>query len=380
MDLGVRKTRADETDVLMAMFDYSRNLMRAAGNRDQWVGGYPQRSLVENDIAKGQSYVVTEGDAVAGTFVFFTDEEPTYRTIHHGHWMDESEGYGTMHRMARSEGRHGIAAAAIGWCAQRTESLRADTHEDNYVVQRLLERHNFVYCGMIQLEDGSWRKAYQRMNYLTVTPQLRMYVEERILPLYDNFDEAHGRSHVLRVMAQSMALARHYGLNADMVYTIAAFHDAGLREGRDTHHVVSGRYIRTWPILRQWFDAEQIEVMAQAAEDHRASSLRAPRSIYGMIVAEADRDIDSERIVLRALQFGLEHCPEAGKEGQWHRMVSHLREKYGADGYMKLWIPESANARRLEELRRLMEDEVRLRQLFERLYRPKQESGADDDA
>lgn len=212
------------------------------------------------------------------------------------------------------------------------------------------------------------------MNYLNVDTALQQYVAQHILPLHDHYDEAHQRSHIETVISNSMALAQHYDVNPDMVYAIAAYHDTGICEGRERHHLVSGRIVRNDVQLQQWFNAEQIETMAQAVEDHRASSQQEPRSIYGMIVTEADRDIDSEKIVLRTLQYGWKHYPDLGKEAQWERMVDHLEEKYSERGYLHLWLPESPNAQRLEELRQLIKDRVALRALFERLQRPQQES------
>lgn len=210
------------------------------------------------------------------------------------------------------------------------------------------------------------------MNYPAVDPSLQQYVEQHVLPLYDHFDEAHRRDHVESVIANSMALAQHYDVDPDMVYTIAAYHDVGMSGGRERHHIVSGQHIRQSSALRQWFNADQIETLAQAVEDHRASANHAPRSIYGKIVAEADRDIDSEKIVLRTLQYGWKHYPDLDKEGQWHRMVTHLEEKYGRHGYLRLWLSESDNVQRLEALRTLIEDRTALRALFEQLQSPQQ--------
>ena len=194
------------------------------------------------------------------------------------------------------------------------------------------------------------------------------YIEQDILPRYDHFDAAHQRNHAEEVIERSLALAEHYDVDADMVYAIAAYHDTGLCEGRDTHHLVSGRIIREDQRLREWFDEDQIETMAQAAEDHRASSGHEPRSIYGKIVAEADRLIRPEKVIRRTIQFGLDHHPELDKEGQYQRFREHLLEKYSDTGYLRLWIPESDNASRLEELRAIIRDENAMREAFEQLF------------
>ena len=198
--------------------------------------------------------------------------------------------------------------------------------------------------------------------------QLKTYIEQEILPRYEHFDAAHQRNHAEEVIERSLALAKHYDVAEDMVYAIAAYHDTGLCESRDTHHLVSGRIIREDKKLREWFDEAQIETMAQAAEDHRASSGHEPRSIYGKIVAEADRLITPQKVIRRTIQYGLDHYPELDKEGQYRRFREHLLEKYSDNGYLRLWIPESDNAVRLEELRKIIRDEKAMREAFESSY------------
>lgn len=201
-----------------------------------------------------------------------------------------------------------------------------------------------------------------------ITSTLLHFIEQDILPRYDHFDAAHQRNHAEEVIERSLALAEYYDVDTNMVYAIAAYHDTGLCEGRDTHHLVSGRIIREDTKLREWFDDDQIETMAQAAEDHRASSGHEPRSIYGKIVAEADRLISPEKVIRRTIQFGLDHHPELDKEGQYQRFREHLLEKYSDTGYLRLWIPESDNATRLEELRAIIRDENAIREAFEQLF------------
>ena len=201
-----------------------------------------------------------------------------------------------------------------------------------------------------------------------IDKNLIAYIEQEILPRYDHFDAAHQRNHAEEVIERSLALTEYYNVDTNMVYAIAAYHDRGLCEGRDTHHLVSGRIIRKDMKLREWFDDDQIETMAQAAEDHRASSGHEPRSIYGKIVAEADRLISPEKVIRRTIQFGLDHHPELDKEGQYQRFREHLLEKYSDTGYLRLWIPESDNAARLEELRAIIRNENAMRETFENAY------------
>lgn len=197
-----------------------------------------------------------------------------------------------------------------------------------------------------------------------IRQDLQAYIEREILPRYGSFDAAHRRDHVEMVIRQSLELAEQTGADTEMAYVIAAYHDTGLCEGRERHHLVSGSIIRTDQNLLQWFSPEQIETMACAAEDHRASVDHAPRTLYGRIVAEADRFIDPETIVRRTVQYGLEHYPELDKTGHYERTLQHLHEKYGRNGYLKLWFTDSPNAKRLESLRQIIDDEPQLRRLF----------------
>ena len=197
---------------------------------------------------------------------------------------------------------------------------------------------------------------------------MKEYIETSILPRDLYFDKAHGVDHAEYVIRQSLELARYYDVDTDMVYAIAAYHDTGLAVDRKTHHMESGRIVRNDTRLPEWFTPEQIETMAQAVEDHRASNSMEPRSIYGKIVAEADRQIDGMTILRRTVQFGLNHYPELDMEGHWERTLEHINEKYAEGGYLKLWIPESPNAQRLKDFQSMIKDTSKLRSLFEEIY------------
>ena len=199
--------------------------------------------------------------------------------------------------------------------------------------------------------------------------EIKAFVEREIVPRYDGFDAGHGRDHVETVISQALKLAEYYP-EADrcLLLVAAAYHDLGLVNGRENHHTDSARIVRDDERLRQWFSEEEIGTIADAAEDHRASSDHEPRTIYGRIVAEADRIIDGETIVRRALQYGMKHEPGLDREGQYRRLMEHMREKYDYGGYLKLWIPESDNARNLEAFRQTLADEKAFRHMFDTIY------------
>ena len=215
----------------------------------------------------------------------------------------------------------------------------------------------------------SWRDGIPFISiFVNMNKSLTEFIEERIIPMYDGFDAGHGREHVQAVIEEAVRLSGFYDVDEDMAYTAAAYHDTGLCVDRKTHHLESGRIIREDKELGRWFTREQIEVIAQAAEDHRASSDHEPRTIYGKIIAEADRQIIPESIILRTVQYGFVHYPELDKEGHWKRTCEHMAEKYDVGGYLKLWIPESRNAEGLARLREIIHNKSRLRECFEAAF------------
>uniref|UniRef100_UPI00402644F4 HD domain-containing protein n=1 Tax=Prevotella sp. TaxID=59823 RepID=UPI00402644F4 len=207
-----------------------------------------------------------------------------------------------------------------------------------------------------------------------VSLEIMEFVERQILPRYNAFGESHGLRHVTRVIKNSLRLADVTGADIDMVYVIAAYHDLGMEGPRAIHHLTSGKILMADARLKKWFNADQLKVMKEAVEDHRASSSRQPRSIYGKIVAEADRDIDVHEIFLRAIQYGKENGPDKTVEEHWERFAQHMDEKYSNNGYIKLWIPNSPNEKALKELRNIIEDKKLLRKAFDDIWKEMSEN------
>lgn len=360
-----------EVPLIMPLIDHSRSIMRATGNKAQW-DGYPGPDLIGSDISKGIGHVIEQQGCVVGYFALLQEPEPTYAVITGGLWLDDTTPYNTLHRLACAPGVQGIARCAFDYAEGQCASVRVDTHLCNTIMLHIIQSRHYTRCGVVYMNDGSPREAFQKMMYPMVTPSLRQYVETQVLPRYEFFDAAHSRAHAERVMAQSMELrsllaARGQGgLNADMVYATAAYHDTGMTQGREVHHLASGHIIRHDEHLTQWFSPTEIETMAQAVEDHRASSSTEPRSIYGRIVAEADRDIEPLTVIQRTIQYGFARFPGLDREELWLRTLRHLHEKYAEGGYLRLYIPASRNALQLERLRALIDDTARLRDVFDR--------------
>jgi len=199
--------------------------------------------------------------------------------------------------------------------------------------------------------------------------ELEQYIEQSILPQYDAFDGGHKRDHAEAVIRESLVLAREHGADEQMAYVIAAYHDLGLRYDRETHHIRSGEILMADSNLRKWFTEEQLLIMRDAIEDHRASGKNPPRTIYGAIVAEADRQIIPETVIARTMAYSAKLYPAGDFETLYARSREHLLEKYAEGGYMRLWLHSERNVRSLEELRAIIRNEKRLRALCEQWYR-----------
>ena len=208
------------------------------------------------------------------------------------------------------------------------------------------------------------------MNYKTNSPSLDLveFIETQILPRYADFDRAHNLEHVTRVIRRSLDLVKTTGADVNMAYTVAAYHDLGMSGPRAVHHITGGKILATDARLKKWFSPEQIKIMKEAVEDHRASASHSPRSLYGKIVAEADRDIDVDTVIRRTIQYGLSNYAELDKEGQWKRFRHHLDEKYSTNGYIRLWLPNSPNEKSLSQLRLLIADRAQLRKVFDQVF------------
>ncbi len=159
MSLIVRHTAIRDLASVMALYDEARGRMRNSGNTAQWINGYPSKELITFDIANGNSYVVESDGFIAGVFTFIVGIEPTYKRIE-GSWLNENQ-YGTIHRIAANAAYKGIADAALAFCRRKGVDIRIDTHADNKPMLGWISKRGFTFCGIIHLEDGSPRKAFQ---------------------------------------------------------------------------------------------------------------------------------------------------------------------------------------------------------------------------
>jgi RimJ/RimL family protein N-acetyltransferase len=158
--MTIRLTRTDDLNDVMQIYADARAFMRENGNPNQWLDGHPALDMIERDILDGKSYVLVEGGEVAAVFYFSVEREPTYEKID-GAWLND-EPFGVVHRIARRRGVKGAGAACINWCLEQCGNVKIDTHQDNIPMRRLLDKLGFTYCGIIWIQNGDERIAFQK--------------------------------------------------------------------------------------------------------------------------------------------------------------------------------------------------------------------------
>jgi RimJ/RimL family protein N-acetyltransferase len=161
--MEIRRSRKNDIDEIMKIFENARKFMKDNGNPNQWRDSYPEKSLIESDIENNVGFVCLDEGEIVGTFIYFEGKEPTYAEIYDGQWLND-EPYGVVHRVASKTGKGGVASFCLNWCFEKCRNLKIDTHRDNIPMHNLLIKLGFVRCGIIYLENGDERIAYQKIE------------------------------------------------------------------------------------------------------------------------------------------------------------------------------------------------------------------------
>lgn len=162
--MQVEKAVLTDIPVFEEIYGNARNYMRASGNMHQWIGGYPQREIIESDISKGNLYKVVDNGEIVAVFCYFEGIDPTYNKIYNGEWLNDKP-YGVIHRIAVASHRKGIASFCFNYCLNRCRNLKIDTHQDNAPMRNSLIKNGFTECGIIYLLSGDERIAYQKVKF-----------------------------------------------------------------------------------------------------------------------------------------------------------------------------------------------------------------------
>lgn len=159
----IRKAEPRDLIHILKVYEIAREYMRKSGNPNQWGTDKPKKELLEDDIRKGELFVgENEEGHICFVFAFILGEDPTYSYIEDGEWLSDKP-YGTIHRIASDGTVSGVVRAAVDYCENTISNLRIDTHENNKTMQHVLDKLGFKRCGIIYIDDGTPRIAYQRL-------------------------------------------------------------------------------------------------------------------------------------------------------------------------------------------------------------------------
>lgn len=163
IDMTIRHAILSDIPAMMKVFAVARQFMAMTGNPHQWAEDYPNEEWLTKDINEGDSYVCVENGEVVATFVLKGGEDPTYKEIYDGQWLND-EPYATIHRIASNGQVHGVLHAAVTFALERYQNVRIDTHRDNRVMLRALDKEGFRYCGIIRCWSGEERRAFLKFT------------------------------------------------------------------------------------------------------------------------------------------------------------------------------------------------------------------------
>lgn len=161
--MEIRHTTLDDLQEVFKIYDYARSFMRKSGNLHQWPVGTPSHESIRNDVLNGKHYVCVDNDCILGTFFLAVEEDVTYTKIYDGSWLNDEQ-YAVVHKVAMAEHSKGVGKFCLEWCCKHYKNVRIDTHADNIPMQRLLNKLEFTYCGIIHLLNGDERIAFHKVN------------------------------------------------------------------------------------------------------------------------------------------------------------------------------------------------------------------------
>jgi len=174
---------------------------------------------------------------------------------------------------------------------------------------------------------------------------LKEYLFSNIVPLYYKFDKAHDKKHAMEVLNFSLKIAnlRKEKLDPNLLYANALYHDVGLMVNREEHEIHSSKYVLADKNLHRWFSKEEIQLIANSCIEHRSSSKRRPKTIYGMILSDADSSgsFNINRLMERTWNYRKSLFPNQTKEDRFEEMYDHVQRKFCKGGYIEMWLPET---------------------------------------
>ncbi len=203
---------------------------------------------------------------------------------------------------------------------------------------------------------------------MSIDPKLKQYIDNNVLPQYSNDNSGHGIQHIRYVIRRCLNFSKQIpDININVIYTAAAYHDIAHHIDKHTHEILSAKAFIDDNNVKHFFNSDEIILIKEAIEDHRASANHIPRSIYGKILSTADRSTDVDEFLRRTHAYTLKHFPNSTEEEILERAITHTQEKYGADGYAKHYIEDDEYTIFLDDINSLLNDENLFKQIYKKV-------------
>lgn len=193
-------------------------------------------------------------------------------------------------------------------------------------------------------------------NKTKLNEKLISYIENNIFPIYDKNEKAHDINHILTVINHAFSISKNYDVNKDMIFTIAAYHDIGHHIDKEKHEIISADIMIKDEKLKEFFTEDELKIIKEAIEDHRASSSHIPRTIYGKIVSAADKNLTVETAITRTYFYNRKYYPNLNESELYEEIYNHLNEKFGKNGYAKIYVKDEEYEKFKSELIHLLEN------------------------
>ena len=195
-----------------------------------------------------------------------------------------------------------------------------------------------------------------------IRKEVLAYINKNVKPLYKTFDKAHNLSHFKFVTENCVVYAQELikkgeMINLEIAYVVGALHDIGISKGREGHAKSSGKIVRNDKQLKSLYTEEEVEMIAQAVEDHSSHLEYEPRSIYGKIVADSDRNNTMYLVFSRPTKYGLKHEKGLDRQGHINKVYDFVQNKFGRNGHVKYWLDISETRKEQQKVWSLLDNE-----------------------
>ena len=220
------------------------------------------------------------------------------------------------------------------------------------------------------LKDIEFDKEYINSCINKVDNKLKQYINNNILPEYNLNDKGHNKDHIDFVLKRAFEISKNYDINYNILYACVSFHDIACHINRDKHEILSADVAYKDEFLNKFFNKEELLIIKEAIEDHRASSTNIPRNIYGKILSSADRKVDIKTYLISSLFFQVTDINNLDMNKAIEQSYDHAIKKFGKNGYAtnKFYVDDKRYKKFLLDLQYLIDNKDEFNKLAEIVF------------